>query len=280
LHRISSQGADVDSGFYAACAGLRAQSQALEVAAHNLANLNTAGFRGEQTTFQSLLAVSRPGLSNAPTISTASTLSNAGSVSRVMNRVLNNVLNLATNNFGVLEGTHLDLTAGNLQAPGNPLDVGIEGSGFFKIQTAAGTRYTRNGSFQVSSKGQLVTAAGDPVLGANGAISVPVGAISIASDGTLSVNGAVAGGIQLVEFARGTKLSSEGGTLISAPEGSAKAAQTSSLKQGTLEASNVNSITSVVTLIGVQRQAEMLQRAMSLFDSELNRVATTDLAKV
>jgi flagellar basal-body rod protein FlgF len=266
----------VDSGFYAACAGLRAQSQALEVAAHNLANLNTAGFRGEQTTFQSLLAVSRPGNSGGPSVSYASSLSNAGSVSSAVS----NVLNLATNNFGVLEGTHLDLTAGNLQATGNPLDVGIEGTGFFKIQTAAGTRYTRNGSFQVSSKGQLVTAVGDPVLGATGTISVPAGAISIASDGTLSVNGAVAGGIQLVEFARGTKLASEGGTLISAPEGSAKAAQQSSLKQGTLEASNVNSITSVVTLIGVQRQAEMLQRAMSLFDSELNRVATTDLAKV
>jgi flagellar basal-body rod protein FlgF len=256
----------VDSGFYAACAGLRAQSQALEVAAHNLANLNTAGFRGEQTTFQSLLAVSRPGLSSVPTVSNA--------------RVMTNVLNLATNNFGVMEGTHLDLTAGNLQATGNQLDVGIEGSGFFKIQTTAGTRYTRNGSFQVSSKGQLVTGTGDPVLGTNGAITVPAGAISIAADGTISVNGAVAGGIQLVEFAPSTKLSSEGGTLISAPEGSAKPAQASSLKQGTLEASNVNSITSVVTLIGVQRQAEMLQRAMSLFDSELNRVATSDLAKV
>ena len=244
----------MDSGFYAACAGLRAQSQALEVAAHNLANLNTAGFRGQQTTFQSLLAVSRP--------------------------TVPNVLNLATNNFGVLEGTHLDMTAGNLETTGNPLDVGIEGGGFFAIQTARGTRYTRNGSFQVSSSGQLVTVAGDPVLGNNGVISVPAGAISIASDGTLSVNGAVAGSIRLVEFAPGTKLTSEGGTLLAAPAGSAKPAQQPALKQGALESSNVNSISSVVTLIGVQRQAEMLQRAMSLFDAEFNRIASSDLAKV
>jgi flagellar basal-body rod protein FlgF len=251
----------VDSGFYATCAGLRAQSQALEVAAHNLANLNTAGFRGQQTTFQSLVATSRP--------------------------TVPNVLNLATNNFGVLEGTHLDLTAGNLAATGNPLDVGIEGSGFFAIQTALGTRYTRNGSFQVSSSGQLVTAAGDLVLGNltptgkdKAGITVPAGVISIASDGTLSVNGAVAGSIQLVEFAPGTRLTSEGATLIAAPEGSAKPAQQSALKQGALESSNVNSITSVVTLIGVQRQAEMLQRCMSLFDTEFNRIASTDLAKV
>jgi len=259
LHLMSPQGANVDSGFYAACAGLRAQSQALEVAGHNLANLSTAGFRGQQTTFQSLMAVSGP--------------------------TVPNVLNLATNNFGVLEGTRLDMTAGNLQATGNPLDVGIEGSGFFAIQTARGIRYTRNGSFQVSSSGYLVTAAGDLVLGDpalkdKGGISVPAGAVSIAADGTISVNGAVAGSIQLAEFAPGTKLTSEGGTLIAAPAGSAKPAQQSQLKQGALEASNVNSISSVVTLIGVERQAEMLQRAMSLFDTEFNHIASTDLAKV
>ncbi len=253
----------MDSGSYAACAGLRAQSEALEVAAHNLANLNTAGFRGQQTDFQSLLAVSHP--------------------------TVPNVLNLATNNFGVLEGSRLDMTAGNLETTGNPLDVGIEGGGFFAIQTASGTRYTRNGSFHVSSGGVLVTAAGDPVLGNlalneknkdKGVINVPAGAVSIASDGTLSVNGAVAGSIQLVEFAPGTKLTSEGGTLIDAPEGSAQPMLQPALKQGTLESSNVNSIGSVVTLIGVQRQAEMLQRAMSLFDTEFNHIASTDLAKV
>jgi flagellar basal-body rod protein FlgF/flagellar basal-body rod protein FlgG len=143
------------------------------------------------------------------------------------NRVVSNVLNAATNNFGVLEGTHLDMTAGNLQPTGNPLDVGIEGSGFFAIQTARGTRYTRNGSFQVSSSGQLVTATGDLMLGDialkdKGGIDLPAGPISIASDGTISVNGAIAGSIQLVDFAPGTPLTSEGGSLLSAPEGSAK----------------------------------------------------------
>jgi len=256
----------VDSGFYAACAGLRAQSQALEVVAHNLANLNTAGFHGDQATFQSLLAVSRPAVPN-------------------VNNVVNSLLNSATNNFGVLEGTHMDMTAGNLVTTGNPLDVGIEGGGFFAVQTARGTRYTRNGSFQVSSSGVLVTSAGDPVLGdpalgAKGVINIPVGPVSIASDGTLSVKGAVAGSIRLVEFAPGTKLTPEGETLLAAPEGSAKLSQQPALRQGVIETSNVNSINSVVTLIGVQRQAEMLQRAMTLFDNEFNRIASTDLAKV
>jgi flagellar basal-body rod protein FlgF len=267
----------VDSGFYAASAGLRAQSQALEVSAHNLANLNTAGFRSEQTTFQSLVAASGAGFSGGPGVALN------GALNTALNRVTSNALNAATNNFGVLQGTHLDMTAGNLQPTGNPLDVGIEGSGFFAVQTARGTRYTRNGSFQVSSSGVLVTATGDPVLSGSGTgavINVPAGAVSIASDGTLSVNGAVTGTIQLAEFAAGTKLTPEGGSMLAAPAGSAKPAKQSTVRQGTLESSNVNSINSVVTLIGVQRQAEMLQRAMSLFDTEFNRIAASDLAKV
>src|ERR1035438_5714593 len=259
---------NVDSGFYASCAELRAQSQALEVAAHNLANLNTTGFRGQQTTFRSILAASSSAGPNG------------------LSYVANSVLNRATNNFGVLEGTHTDMTAGNLVSTGNPLDVAIEGSGFFAIRTAAGTQYTRNGSFQVSSGGRLVTATGDLVLSnpalkdKDPGINVPAGPVSIASDGTVSVNGAVAGTIGLVDFAPGTQLTSEGGTLMSAPEGSAKVALQSQMKQGALESSNVNSIGAVVTLIGVQRQADMLQRCMSLFDTEFSQIASTQLAKV
>ncbi len=269
----------MDSGLYAACAGLRAQSQALEVVAHNLANINTAGFRGQQATFQSLVASS--GARAASALSYASdTVPDNGP-----GNVLNAVLNRATNNFGVLEGTHLDMTAGNLEATGNPLDVAIEGSGFFVIETPRGTRFTRNGSFRVSTSGQLVTADGDLVLSniqlkEKGAIAVPPGPVSIAADGTLSVNGAVAGKIQLVDFAPGTTLTSEGGTLLDAPVGSAQPMAQPALRQGALESSNVNAISSVVTLIEVQRQAEMMQRAMSLFDTEFNHIAANDLPKV
>ncbi len=235
----------MDSGFYAACAGLRAQSQALEVSAHNLANLNTTGFRGQQTTFQTLLALARP--------------------------TVPNVLNRATNNFGVLEGTHLDVTPGNLLATGNPLDVGIEGNGYFAIQTPHGTRYTRNGSFRVARTGELVTAGGDPVLGENGPIRVPAGAVSISSDGTLSVGGAIAGKIRLVEFAPGTKLDSEGEALLNAPSGAAFPARQTSVRPGMLESSNVNPITAVMSLIG---------RALFLFHTEFNRIASNGLPHV
>ena len=244
----------MDSGFYAACAGLRAQSQALEVAAHNLANLNTAGFRGQQTAFQSLLTLARPALSN--------------------------VLNQSINNYGVLEGSHLDLTPGNLENTGNPLDLGIQGDGFFTIQTARGTRYTRNGSFKVSPTGELVTGTGDPVLGDSGVIRVPPGAISISADGTLSVKGAVAGRVRLTEFSPETALTSEGQALLAAPDGSARPPRHTSILQGAVEASNVNAVSASVNLIGVQRQAEMMQRALSIFYSEFDRVATADLPRI
>jgi flagellar basal-body rod protein FlgF len=245
----------VDSGFYAACAGLKAQSLALDVAAHNIANVNTVGFRGQQVAFQTQLALARP---SAP-----------------------NVLNLAINNFGVLEGTHLDLNSGNIETTGNPLDAAIEGRGFFAVQTPLGVRYTRGGSFRVARNGQLTTSDGNPVLSDNGVpIQVPAGAVAISPDGTLSANGAVAGRIRLVEFAPETKLTAEGNSLLAAPTGSERAATQTTLRPGALEASNVNAISGMVELIGVQRKAEMMQRALSTIYSEFNRIAANDLPRV
>ena len=180
----------------------------------------------------------------------------------------------------MLEGTHLDLAPGSLLDTGNPLDVGIEGSGFFAIQTPQGTRYTRNGSFQIARTGELVTAAGNPVLGENGPIRVPAGAVSISSDGTLSVNSAIAGKIRLVECAPGTKLDSEGEALLNAPSGAELPARQASVRPGMLESSNVNPISAVMSLIGVQREFDMMQRALSLFHTEFNRIASNDLPHV
>jgi flagellar basal body rod protein FlgG len=121
-------------------------------------------------------------------------------------------LNQAINNYGMLSGTTLDETQGALQKTGNDLDVAIQGPGFFVVKTAAGEMYTRNGSLQVSGKGQLVTAAGDPVLGPKGPISLPPGSVSISPDGTISSNGAVAGQLKLLSFPRGRSSPAPGET--------------------------------------------------------------------
>jgi len=179
-----------------------------------------------------------------------------------------------------VSGTILDLSQGALQKTGNDLDMAIQGPGYFVVQTANGPMYTRNGSFQVSGHGQLVTATGDAVMGEGGTLTMPPGKVSVSADGTISVNGAVSGKLDIVEFPAGTKLESAGNTYYSAPPDTAGPSTTSDVRQGFLESSNVNPIMGLVDLITTQRAAEMMQRALSMFNSEIDKTATQDLPKV
>lgn len=243
----------MDSGYYAACTGLRAQNQALELVANNLANVSTIGYRGQSAAFQSLLA-GEP----APM----------------------NEINHAINNFNILDRTTVDLTSGTLQRTGNPLDVAMEGSAFFVVQTAAGNLYTRAGNFQLSAAGKLVTASGDAVLGSQGPITLPAGDVAISGDGTVSVDGAVVDQLRIVRFPPEAALTSVGGSYYSAGTASPLPASASRVRQGMIEDSNVNAMKAVVQLITVQRQAEMLQRALSLFYANFNQTAASDLPRV
>ena len=193
----------MDSGYYAACAGFAAQSQALELVANNLANLGTAGYRGQQATFRSLLTGS--------------------------GMVAWNPLNAVVNDFGVLNGSRIDLASGSLTATGDPLDLAVAGKGFFAVQSAQGVLYTRNGGFHRTSDGLLVSSEGDAVLGEQGPISLPNGAVAVSSDGTVSVDGAVVAKLQIAEFAPNTPLAAAGNALYSAPAGSALPAASSSI---------------------------------------------------
>jgi flagellar basal-body rod protein FlgF len=244
----------LDSGYYAACSALKTQSNALEIVANNLANVSTVGFRGQMPAFESLIVQTAGGQMNG--------------------------WERLTNEFAALNGSRLNLSEGNLEHTGNPLDVAIEGPGFFAVQTKAGTLYTRNGAFRVSATGQLVSAAGDPVLSATGPITIPNGELAISGDGTVSVNGAVTGKLRISEFTANTKLDPAGESYYSAPDKSAKPAIASSARQGTLESSNVSPVAAMVSLISAQRQAEMMERAMSAFYSDFNRIAADELPKV
>lgn len=244
----------MSSGYYAACAGLRAQTQVLELIANNVANVNTTGYRAQDSAFQSVLASSSQGWANP--------------------------LNAAINDFNVIGGTQIDMSSGNLEHTGNPLDVAIEGKGFFAVQTTAGTLYTRNGNFRVSAKGQLTTAQGDPVLGATGPITLPPGQLTISPDGSISTNGAVAGQLRIVQFAVDSSPQAESNSLYSVPASDVQPSPQSTVRQGELEASNVNAVAAVVGLMVAQRQAEMMERAMSVFESDLDHIAANDLAKV
>jgi flagellar basal-body rod protein FlgF len=242
----------VNSGLYAACTALIARTETLELAAHNLANVNTAGYKAQQSTFRSILLGSGD---SSP-------------------------INRAVNDFAVLGGSRLDLAEGNIERTGNDLDVALEGAGFLSVQTKAGLRYTRNGRLQLSADRTLVSSEGDPVLGEQGPLRLPPGQVTIAADGTISVNGATAGKLKVVEFAPGTALSSEGGSYYSSAPGLDRPSPGSVIRQGAIESSNVNPVESAVGLIALQRHAEMLQRTVSIFHTDFNRLAAEELPRI
>ncbi len=244
----------MDSGYYAAFSALLARSEAMDSAASNLANANTHGFRAEREFFRS--AVLGP-------------------------EALNSQLNRTVNNYGVLGGNQLDLGQGALAPTGNPLDVAIEGQGFFAIQAANGTRYTRDGSFERTRTGQLVTSTGEPVLDdRNKPIVVPSGEVSISADGVLSASGAVVARLGVFDFGSPASIVPEGVNRYKPVDGARPRPAQASLHQGALEASNQDVIQGTMQLILVQRQSEMMQKALSIFHSEFNKTASEDLPRV
>ena len=164
----------MDSGYYAAMTGLVARSQALDTAASNLANAQTPGYRAEREYFRSVLL--------GPD-------------------ALDSQLGRTVNNYGLLGGDTLNMAQGALQQTGNPLDLAIEGQGFFAVQTKNGIRYTRDGSFHRSQQGVLMTAGGDAVLSVSGKpIALPPGEPSVGADGSISIAGGVAATLGSVHF--------------------------------------------------------------------------------
>jgi flagellar basal-body rod protein FlgF len=245
----------VDSGYYAAFTGLLARQQALDAVANNLANSNTTGFRAEREFFGNAL-----------------TGPNA----------FGSQLNSAVNDYGVLGGNQIDLSQGQMISTGNPLDLALEGQGFFALEDQRGNlQYTRDGSFIRSSKGALTTRKGEPILDAKGKpITIPSGAVTIAADGTVSVNGGVAGKIGVFTFPSGTPLVPAGTSHYQAPPNTAALTTGAVVHQGKLEGSNQNVVQGTLQLILVQRQAEMMMKALSVFSNDFDQQASQELPRV
>ena len=250
----------MDSGFYSTFTGFSSRLDALELLANNLANTSTPGYKAQFAFYRSLPAWLQASLSTP--------------------------LNEAVNRYGVLGGAGIDFTASNLATTGNPTDVALEGSGFFVLRAKNGVRYTRDGNFQLNSKRQLITAQGDLVLGEGGPrgegvpIQLPSGQLNISQDGTVSVDDAMVAKLKVMEFAKDTLLTPEGNTYFVAPEGAGKAAVNPNVRQGALETSNSDPVRSAVSLIDLQRTAQMMEKALSIFHNEFNKTAAQDLPRV
>jgi flagellar basal-body rod protein FlgF len=244
----------MDSGYYAAVSGWVARTQAIDTAAANLANAQTPGYRAGRAYFKSYLAA---------------TDAESSQVGQAVNR------------FGLIGGSRLSFAQGSLRKTGNSLDLGIEGEGFFAIQTANGMRFTRDGNFHRSQAGTLVTAAGEPVLSqTKQLIAIPPGEVAIGSDGALSLEGAVFGNLGVFGLTE-EQLKAEGANRYAVPEGAGVSqSQRYIIHQGELESSNQDVIQGSLDLLTMQRQTEMMQRALMLFHTEFNKTASEDLPRV
>jgi flagellar basal-body rod protein FlgG len=253
---------------YIAKTGLDAQQTQLDVVTNNLANVGTTGFKRSRAVFEELMYQN---------------LRQVGGQTSDQTRLPS----------GLQVGTGVRVVAserihaqGNLNKTDNPKDVAINGAGFFQVLMPDGTTaYTRDGSFQADSAGQLVTASGYPV---QPAITLPQTATSltIGRDGMVSVtqagstNSVQVGQLQLTTFLNPAGLQSGGENLYTETDASGTANQTNPglngagiLSQGYVEASNVNVVEELVNMIATQRAYEINSKAVQTSDQMLARLA-------
>lgn len=247
--------------------GLDAQQTNLDVISNNLANVSTNGYKRQRAVFEDLLyqTLRQPGAASSQQTTIPSGLQIGTGVRPV--------------------STERNFLQGNLQKTENPLDIAINGQGFFQIQMPDGTlAYTRDGAFQKDSTGQIVTSSGYPL---SPAVTIPADAISlsISRDGIISVTqpgNATAtqiGTLQLASFVNVGGLQSVGENLFVETGSSGTPTPntpgtngTGVINQAYLETSNVNVAEELVTMIQTQRAYELNSKAVQTSDAMLGRL--------
>jgi flagellar basal-body rod protein FlgG len=257
----------MNPALWAAKTGLDAQQTRMTVTSHNLANVNTTGFKKGRAVFEDLLYqnVRQVGAATSQDTQAPTGLS-LGTGVRVV-------------------ATEKNYTQGNMQQTGSALDVAVNGRGFFQVMLPDGTLgYTRDGDFQTNAQGELVTASGYRV---QPGITIPDGAqsVTIGKDGviTVAIAGQAAptqvGSIQIFDFVNPAGLQPRGENMLveSAASGAAQGGTPGLnglglVEQGALESSNVNVVEELVNMIETQRAYEMNSKAISTTDQMLEYV--------
>ncbi len=226
-------------GLYAAATGMEAAANAHEVTSRNLAHASVPGFRKMLMSFEAL--------QNPRARKAEEDLSGA----RVNNPA------------------H-DFSAGPLNRTGAPLDLALDGEGFFVIEGPQGPLYTRSGTFELNGEGELVTPDGFPVSSSSGTLTIPpntpASAIVIGADGTVRAGRQELGQIAIRQFSNPQALRAVGATLFEAPADVAAERSTARVVQGAREMSNVSPVNELVNLIAAQRHYEMSQKAATSMD--------------
>jgi flagellar basal-body rod protein FlgG len=245
----------MDSGLYTAYSGLRATADLLDVVSNNLANVNTTGFKSDET-FQKMYnrAVAEAG---------------AGP------------LEDAINNSAAIGGSVINFEPGVMKATGRELDVAIEGTGFLAVQGPGEVLYTRNGSLHLNNDGTLVTSEGLPVLGEGGPIQIPQGRVSISASGEIQVEGTAIDTLRVVDFANKLSLEKVGNSLFrSLAEAETLEPGLRNVRQGTVEQSNVNPVREMVVMIDIMRRFESLQKTIFTMMNNINERSINQIGDV
>jgi len=239
----------MDNTLYVGLSRQMTLQRALDVTANNLANVDTTGFKVETLRVQ-MDEIAPPSVPSSDPIKFV-------------------IDNDVARNFG----------QGGLEQTSNPLDIGIEGDGFFTVQTADGNRYTRDGRFGIDAQNQLVDHNNNPVLSSGGSpivVDPKLPNISIAKDGTISQGAAAIGKLGVAKFTDLTALKKQGDNLYDAPGVTPATATDSRLHQGMVERSNVQPIVEITRLIAItrayERVAQMMSQTADLSQSAIQRL--------
>lgn len=173
----------------------------------------------------------------------------------------------------------LDLSQGKLRQTGRPLDLALDGPGFFVVRGAQGDRLIRGGSFRLDAAGMVVDGQGDPVLGVDGPIAAPTGQLEIREDGTVLIDGGRVAQLQVVTVADPKALAKEGhGRFVTAQELIPVEAGTL-IHQGHLEEANFDAVRGMVDLVMIQRAYAANTDALRVMDGVLSTI-TGDLGRL
>ena len=254
-------------GIYTALSGAKAQTLKLETIANNLANVNTTAFKKDQQVFKEYLTAKEK---DSEVIKVPRVPASVESMYDMQG---------GDKSFVDTAGSYTDFSQGILRGTNNPLDVAIDGKGFFEIDTPQGLRLTRNGAFKIDGKGWLVNSDGMPVLR-----SAPEGTppsdrvlqlsgrnpVQIHDSGEVYDGEALIGKISLVDVVNKEALHKVGTSNYTfkpnfQPEVINVA--TVSLKQGFLEGSNVNVVQEMTDMIATTRMFDSLQQGIKAYDA-------------
>lgn len=239
---------------YAASTGAFSNQRRLDVLANNLANINTPGFKQDRLVFRVPVESEKEGDLHTGYLQ--------GSASPIPS------------------GARTDFSQGILRNTDNPLDLALDGTGFFCVQTPGGTHYTRNGRFTINGDGVLATRDGHPVLGKGGEIKIDGSDVSVDGEGKVSVDGSEVGTLKVVTVSQPASLKKMGNTLFASGGSDEKEAEGVKIRQGYLETSNVNSIKVMTEMIDISRSYESYQKTIQFLNdatkksiSEVGRLA-------